>query len=260
MNSQHSFATLAQIILVVSNLHSYPVTTEAEQTNSPQHLVLEKIKRIRLRCTSLFWALVQFAKSHSQARLDLEHALFNCHNATNPGGIMDLCVSVLQRGYEALGITRARRKCDTARRGSRQDATPRKDVAQRSLATLDAAMLRAALVLQYVVDVLGPHCIDRGDIWTESSIAALYGADLRFLLLNRGAKESGTEAFARGGFEAKMSRREAALILGIKENAPKDKLKQAHRTIMLLNHPDRGGSPYLATKINEAKELLERMR
>ncbi|KAJ1986645.1 hypothetical protein H4R33_003242 [Dimargaris cristalligena] len=64
--------------------------------------------------------------------------------------------------------------------------------------------------------------------------------------------------YYKGGFDSKMNNREASLILGLKETGlTKDKLKEAHRRIMLLNHPDRGGSPYLASKINEAKELLD---
>jgi DnaJ family protein C protein 19 len=38
----------------------------------------------------------------------------------------------------------------------------------------------------------------------------------------------------------------------------KTQLKDAHRHIMLANHPDRGGSPYLASKINEAKDILDK--
>eukprot|EP00033_Pygsuia_biforma_P001788 GCRY01001999.1.p1 GENE.GCRY01001999.1~~GCRY01001999.1.p1 ORF type:complete len:115 (+),score=2.52 GCRY01001999.1:142-486(+) len=64
--------------------------------------------------------------------------------------------------------------------------------------------------------------------------------------------------FYEGGFEAKMSRREAALILGIRESSTAKQIKDAHRRGMLLNHPDSGGSNFIASKVNEAKSLLLR--
>lgn len=67
------------------------------------------------------------------------------------------------------------------------------------------------------------------------------------------------KAFYKGGFEEKMTKKEASLILELNERTMnRDKLRARHRAVMLLNHPDRGGSPYLASKINEAKELLDR--
>lgn len=67
-----------------------------------------------------------------------------------------------------------------------------------------------------------------------------------------------TSKYYKGGFDQKMSRREASLILGVPQTVSSTKLKETHKRIMLLNHPDRGGSPYLAAKINEAKDLLEK--
>lgn len=71
------------------------------------------------------------------------------------------------------------------------------------------------------------------------------------------AESMANSKYYRGGFEPKMSKREAALVLGVSPTASKVKIKDAHKKIMLLNHPDRGGSPYLAAKINEAKDLMD---
>lgn len=57
--------------------------------------------------------------------------------------------------------------------------------------------------------------------------------------------------YYKGGFDVKMTKREASMILGVNSTATKTRIKDAHKRIMLLNHPDRGGSPYLAAKINE---------
>ncbi|KFV15611.1 DnaJ subfamily C member 15, partial [Tauraco erythrolophus] len=68
---------------------------------------------------------------------------------------------------------------------------------------------------------------------------------------------SSPSLYYEGGFEQKMSRREAGLILGVSPSAGKAKIRTAHRRIIILNHPGKDGSPSVATKINEAKDMLE---
>ncbi|KAL0281466.1 UNVERIFIED_CONTAM: hypothetical protein PYX00_002448 [Menopon gallinae] len=72
-------------------------------------------------------------------------------------------------------------------------------------------------------------------------------------------KMDANSKYYKGGFDSVMNKREAYLILGISPSSSKAKVKEAHRRIMLLNHPDRGGSPYIAAKINEAKDYIEKI-
>lgn len=83
----------------------------------------------------------------------------------------------------------------------------------------------------------------RGGLVSRNAVKSLIGSTRKFPLKLK-------------GFENPMSIREAYKILNVPPIASRARVREAHRQLMLRNHPDNGGSNYIASKVNEAKELI----
>jgi DnaJ-domain-containing protein 1 len=82
--------------------------------------------------------------------------------------------------------------------------------------------------------------------------------DRRFPAWRENAQRNTAGGQRRAAASGKMTDEEAYQILGLQPGANRDEIGRAHRALMKKLHPDQGGSTYLATRVNEAKDTLLR--
>ena len=86
--------------------------------------------------------------------------------------------------------------------------------------------------------------------------ALLTGTTPPWMRFPQGGGDTGGPREAPPTRRGAMSRSEALKVLGLGEAATEEQIRAAHRRLIQQIHPDKGGTDYLAAKINEAKDVL----
>lgn len=117
------------------------------------------------------------------------------------------------------------------------------------LSDLLALMRECRLADEQSASVLEAYLDRAHKDWREVGAGAGAGGD--------GSGEKRSRSWGRGSTgSSALTPEEAYKVLGLQPGATRDEIKEAHRRLMRANHPDMGGSDYLASRINEAKDLL----
>ena len=100
---------------------------------------------------------------------------------------------------------------------------------------------------------------DLAALWRECQFADPKSARLVEANLDRAyprwrAERGATES--NSAVSEKMTRQVAMQVLGLDSSASENDVRKAHHDLMKKLHPDHGGSVYLASKINEARDVL----
>lgn len=74
--------------------------------------------------------------------------------------------------------------------------------------------------------------------------------------IDQGAAGANNQQKPKQPSSSGMDRLEALAVLGLDENASEDEIQQAYRRLMAQMHPDKGGSDWMAARLNEAKDAL----
>jgi DnaJ domain len=125
----------------------------------------------------------------------------------------------------------------------------------------DTGQIRGRVLKGFFVgrDLQSLAPVEMAHLWQDCRFADPQSAQILETYLDH-AHPTWREDMARTDTErtmgGTMTREQALDILGLGIGASEDDIRRAHRELMMKLHPDRGGSTFLAAKINEAKDVL----
>lgn len=161
------------------------------------------------------------------------------------------------------GVIRAIRNAAKAARGPTPGQSS--DVRTRYLAMsldhdtgrLDGEVLEGRLAGRRLSELTpGERAALRAEVADDPASAQVLDAWLERAGEDGGPAGSDAGAGPGAPSDGTMTRDRALQILGLSEGASEEEIREAHRRLMMANHPDKGGSSWLAAQINRAKDIL----